>query len=279
MILTAILILGGVGLAFGVLIALANRRLWVWEDPRIDIVAQMLPSANCGACGLPGCRAFAEQAVEGKIAPAQCTVANDDSRQAIANFLGVEAGHAVKRVARLLCAGGTDVAVQRAEYRGLPTCAAAATVAGGGKGCAWGCLGLADCERVCDFGAIAMSDAGLPIVDPDKCTACGDCVEACPKSLFVLLPLEHRLLVQCKTLIGGDDALAQCRVACTACGKCVQDAAQGLISVASGVAVVNYDLIAEAAERAVARCPTGAIVWLSGAQFRQPGSQVVREAA
>jgi Na+-translocating ferredoxin:NAD+ oxidoreductase RNF subunit RnfB len=279
MILTAILILGGVGLAFGVLIALANRSLWVWEDPRIDVVAQMLPNANCGACGLPGCRAFAEQAVEGKIAPAQCTVANEDARLAIAGFLGVEAGHAVKRVARLLCAGGTDVSVQRAEYRGLPTCAAAATVAGGGKGCAWGCLGLADCQRVCDFDAIAMSDAGLPVVEPDKCTACGDCVEACPKGLFVLLPLEHRLLVQCRNLVNGDDALEQCRVACTACGKCVQDAAQGLISVASGVAVVNYDLVAEATERAVARCPTGAIVWLSGAQFRQPEGHVVREAA
>ena len=279
MILTAILILGGVGLAFGVLIALANRSLWVWEDPRIEIVAQMLPNANCGACGLPGCRAFAEQAVEGKIAPAQCTVANDDSRRAIAGFLGVEAGHAVKRVARLLCGGGSDVAVQRAEYRGLATCAAAAAVAGGGKGCAWGCLGLADCARVCDFDAIAMSDAGLPIVDPDKCTACGDCVEACPKSLFVLLPLEHRLLVQCKNLVGGDDALEQCRVACTACGKCVLDAAPGLISVTSGVAVVDYDLIAAATEQAVARCPTGAIVWLSGAQFQRPESQVVREAA
>ena len=124
-----------------------------------------------------------------------------------------------------------------------------------------------------------MSDAGLPVVDPDKCTACGDCVEACPKGLFVLLPLENSLLVQCRNLVNGDDALEQCRVACTACGKCVQDAAQGLISVASGVAVVNYDLIAEATERAVARCPTGAIVWLSGAQFRQPESHVVREAA
>ena len=279
MILTAILILGGVGLAFGVLIALANRSLWVWVDPRIEIVAQMLPNANCGACGLPGCRAFAEQAVEGKVSPAQCTVANDDSRRAIAGFLGVEAGHAVKRVARLLCGGGSDVAVQRAEYRGLATCAAAAAVAGGGKGCAWGCLGLADCARVCDFDAIAMSDAGLPIVDPDKCTACGDCVEACPKSLFVLLPLEHRLLVQCKNLVGGDDALEQCRVACTACGKCVLDAAPGLISVTSGVAVVDYDLIAAATEQAVARCPTGAIVWLSGAQFQRPESQVVREAA
>lgn len=265
--LSAVLILGGVGLVFGVFIAIANKRLWVWEDPRIDIVSQMLPNANCGACGLPGCRAFAEQAVVGKVAPSQCTVSSDTSRDQIANYLGVDAGEAVKNVARLLCGGGSDVAGYQAEYRGLPTCAAAAAVAGGGKGCAWGCLGLADCERVCDFDAIQMSEFGLPVVDIDKCTACGDCVEACPKGLFEVRPVNGGLLVQCKNLIGGDEALESCKVACTACGKCVQDAADGLISVTSGVAVLNYDKIALADSRAVLRCPTGAIVWLSGAQF------------
>ena len=267
MILQAVLILGGVGLVFGVFIAFANKRLWVWEDPRIDVVAQMLPNANCGACGLPGCRAFAEQAVAGAVAPAQCTVSGDAARDQIAQYLGVDAGSGVKNVARLLCAGGADVAGYQAEYRGLPTCAAAAAVAGGGKGCAWGCLGLADCARACDFDAIHMSETGLPVVDVDKCTACGDCVIACPKSLFELRPLDAQLLVQCRNLISGDDALAQCRVACTACGKCVQDAAEGLISVRSGVAVINYDEIVRAEPRAVERCPTGAIVWLSGAQF------------
>src|SRR5450756_1756040 len=240
--LLAILILGGVGLVFGVFIAIANKRLWVWEDPRIDIVAQMLPNANCGACGLPGCRAFAEQAVEGKVTPAQCTVSGEAAREQIASYLGVDAGEAVKNVARLFCAGDDDVAGYQAEYRGLPTCAAAAAVAGGGKGCAWGCLGLADCERVCDFDAIEMSETGLPVVDIEKCTACGDCVGVCPKSLFVVQPIDHHLLVQCRNLVSGDDALAVCKVACTACGKCVQDAAAGLISIATGVAVVNYDL-------------------------------------
>jgi Na+-translocating ferredoxin:NAD+ oxidoreductase RNF subunit RnfB len=266
-ILTAVLVLGGVGLVFGVFIALANRRLWVWQDPRIDVVAGMLPSANCGACGLPGCRAFAEQAVEGKIAPAQCTVSPPEARDAIAAYLGVDAGTAVRRVARLLCAGGTDVAVQRAEYRGLSTCSAAAAVAGGGKACAWGCLGLADCARACDFGAITMSATGLPVVDPVKCTACGDCADACPKLLFTLLPEDQHLLVQCRSLIGGDEALEECRVACTSCGKCVMDAESGVVSIASGVAVVNTELMSLATPKAVSRCPTGAIVWLGGAQF------------
>jgi ferredoxin len=124
-----------------------------------------------------------------------------------------------------------------------------------------------------------MSDTGLPVVDPAKCTACGDCVEACPKELFVLLPVDSHLLVQCKNLLAGDEVLEQCQVACTACGKCVQDAAPGLISVASGVAVVNYELNAQADRHAVERCPTGAIVWLSGAQFGRPPSLAGSEGA
>jgi Na+-translocating ferredoxin:NAD+ oxidoreductase RNF subunit RnfB len=267
MIVSAIMILGGTGLFFAIFIAFANKKLKVWEDPRIDVIAGMLPQANCGACGLPGCRAFAERAVAGTIQPSECTVSNEDGIKAIAHFLGVDAGQAVKRVARLMCAGGTDVAVQRAEYRGMSTCAGAAAVSGGGKGCAWGCLGLADCEKVCDFNAIRMSDTGLPIVDVAACTACGDCVEACPKGLFVIQPLAQKLLVQCKNLVLGDDVLESCRVACTACGKCVMDAAPGLISVASGVAVIDYSLMDKAEARATERCPTGAIVWLSGAQF------------
>jgi electron transport complex protein RnfB len=227
----------------------------------------MLPQANCGACGLPGCHAFAEQAVEGTVEPSKCTVSAVDRVREIADYLGIDAGDVTRRVARLMCAGGTDVAVQRAEYRGLGTCAAAAAVAGGGKGCAWGCLSLADCARACSFGAIRMNDAGLPVVDPALCTACGDCVDACPKVLFAIHPVDHELLVQCRNLVSGDDALESCRVACTACGKCVMDAAAGLISVASGVAVVDYSLVGEAEERAVERCPTGAIVWMRGEQF------------
>lgn len=263
----SISILAGVGLVFAILIALAYWRLRVYEDPRIDVVTSMLPGANCGACGFPGCRGFAEQAVLGKVKPAGCNVVSDDGAAAIAKYLGVDAGAANRRVARLLCAGGTNVAVQQAEYRGLSSCAAAAAVAGGGKACVWGCLGYGDCRVVCEFDAITMLPNGLPQVDPARCTACGDCVDACPKGLLQILPLDQHLLVQCRSLIEGDEVLASCTVACTTCGKCVMDAAPGLVSIDSGVAVVNYDKNALASPSATRRCPTGAIVWLDGAQF------------
>ncbi len=276
MIVAAVLIVGGVGLTFAILIALADRKLRVWEDPRIDTVASMLPNANCGACGLPGCRAFAEQAVAGVIKSSQCSVMDADGVAAVAAYLGVDAGTAIKRVARLMCAGGTNVARRDAEYRGLETCAAAHAVSGGGKSCAWGCLGLADCQVVCDFDAIYMNEFGLPVVDTVKCTACGDCVEACPKDLFTILPLDSKLLVQCRNLVGDDSVTSLCSVACTACGKCVQDAVPGLINVASGVAVVDYQLIDQATETATSRCPTGAIVWVHGAQFANSNRQLER---
>ena len=266
-VLGSVAILGGLGLTFGILIAVAQRKLRVWEDPRIDDVTNMLPGANCGACGYAGCRAFAEATIRGEAPPAKCTVMGADERADVAAYLGVDAGSAEKRVARLLCAGGSDVARQKARYDGIASCAAAVATTGGGKGCAWGCVGLADCAVACTFDAIAMSPFGLPVVDPDKCTACNDCVEACPLGLFTLMPIEHKLIVQCRNLLAGDAATDVCVVACNACGRCVQDAAPGLIEIRAGLAVIDYTKFEHANAHATARCPTGAIAWIEGAQF------------
>jgi Na+-translocating ferredoxin:NAD+ oxidoreductase RNF subunit RnfB len=274
-VLTSVSILGGVGLAFGTLIAIANRKLKVWEDPRIDTITDLLPGANCGACGLAGCRAFAEEAIGGSVAPAECTVLSRMEVEAVAAFLGVEAGQATKRVARLLCAGGSDVALQKAQYHGIESCAAAVAVGGGGKGCTWGCIGLADCAVACDFDAIRMNAVDLPVVDPEKCTACNDCVEACPLDLFELMPVEQKLIVQCKSLLEGDESTELCAVACNACGRCAVDAAPGVIEMVEGLPVIDYTKNELADPSACDRCPTGAIVWVEGAQFGlgpEPGS-------
>lgn len=268
-VVSSALILGGVGTLFALVIALAQRRLYVWEDPRIDAVAGMLPGANCGACGQVGCRPFAEQLVAGHTEPATCTVLSADDREGLAAYLGVEVGSVIRRVARLLCAGGCDVAPLRAEYVGLQTCRAAAAVAGGAKACSWGCLGLADCVRSCNFDAMFMNPVGLPVVIPDRCTACGDCAEACPKDLYTLMPLAQQLIVQCRNLLEGGDAEAVCAVACTGCGKCAADAPAGLIEMRQGLAIIDYSRNGEAAREATRRCPTRAIVWVEGQQFAE----------
>lgn len=255
------LFMAALGIALAAVIAIANRRLYVFEDPRIDAVEELLPKSNCGACGQPGCRAFAEQAVAGAVVPAQCTVNSPDKAGAIAGLLGVAAGEIDRRVARLACAGGSHVAYTRARYAGLRTCRAAAVVSGGGKECAWGCLGLGDCVTACGFGAIRLDDHGLPVVASDRCTACNDCVEVCPKGLFSLESLSHRLWVACRNRADGDAAEAACEVACTACGKCVADAVPGLLRLANNLVEVDYDWNDKASRQLTDRCPTGAIVW------------------
>lgn len=261
MILTALAALGSLTFILAVMLVVANRKLYVYEDPRIDEVEDMLPHANCGACGYPGCRPFAEALVNGEALPGKCTVSSEAEREDIAHYLGVDMGAEEKQVARLACAGGTHVAVNRAQYRGIATCRAAAPVSGGGKGCFWGCLGMGDCEVVCDFDAISMNDHSLPVVDVEKCTACGDCVEICPKDLFSLQPVSRRLWVACKSLDEGDEVLEDCEVGCTACGKCAMDAPGNLIVMDNNLPKINYGLNHNT-RNPIERCPTGAIVWL-----------------
>jgi Na+-translocating ferredoxin:NAD+ oxidoreductase subunit B len=273
------LFMAGLGVVLASVLAVANRRLYVYEDPRIDEVEEMLPKANCGACGTPGCRPFAEAVVAGSIEPGKCIVNSREMTQAVADFLGVEVGHQEKRVARLACAGGSHVAYTRATYQGrLKSCRAAALVSGGGKGCTWGCLGLGDCGEVCQFDAIHMNKYSLPVVDADRCTACGDCVEICPKDLFSLHPVSHRLWVACKNQDNGDEGEAHCEVVCTACGRCAADAPEGLIAMERNLAVVDYEKNGLASKVAIERCPTGAIVWLDEKRGALKGAHARRVA-
>lgn len=255
--------MAGLTFVLGTLLVMANFWLHVPQDPRIDDVEDMLPHTNCGSCGFPGCRAFAEGLVAGEVLPGKCTVSASEDRERIAAYLGVELGAEERRVARLACAGGTNVARNHARYAGLSTCAAAALVAGGGKGCFWGCLGHGDCQLACTFDAIEMNEHRLPVVDEQKCTACGDCVRVCPKELFSLQAESHRLWVACRSLEAGEQILADCEVACTACERCANNA-PGLIRMEHNLPVIDYSHGAASAA-AIQDCPTGAIVWLDEA--------------
>lgn len=260
------------------LLVIAHRRLRVEEDPRIDHVEAMLPHANCGACGFPGCRAFAEALVKGDTVPAKCSVSTADGHTRIAAFLGVGVGSAEKRVARLACAGGSNVARQHALYRGWSSCRAAAVVAGGAKRCTWGCLGLGDCVAACKFDALRLNEHNLPVVDEAKCTACGDCVRVCPKDLFAVHPASHRLWVACKNELAGDGLLSDCEVACTACGRCAADAPD-LIQMQNNLPVIDYSR-EHAVRKPIERCPTGAITWIEadGRIIKGPASKkIVRD--
>ncbi len=260
--------------ALAAVLAVADQFLRVEEDPRLETTTELLPGTNCGACGAPGCAAFAEALINGENSPAGCTVADDGIRAQIAEFLGVDVGSAIKRVARLKCAGGEGNVERLGAYEGMESCRAAFVVDGGGRACTWGCLGLGDCDVVCDFDAIHMNSVGLPVVDLDKCTACGDCVDICPLDLYVIAPVEERLFVQCNSPLAGDAASALCAVACDACGLCAKDAPPGAVEMVRGLPVINHDV--EQTERSTWRCPSGAIQWLNGPQFADMDEKLPR---
>lgn len=263
----------GLGILLAGLLSLARKKLYVHEDPRIDEVEGMLPHSNCGACGTPGCRQFAEALVRGEADPGLCTVGKPDELASIASYLGVAVGEHEKRVARLACAGGSHVAHQRAIYEGLRSCRAAQLVSGGGKGCVWGCLGLGDCAEVCDFHSIYINAHSLPVVIDELCTACGDCVEVCPRNLYSLHPVSHRLWVACANQEKGPAAESECELICDGCGRCVVDAPEGLIQIKNNLAVIDYTRNELGSPVAIERCPTGAIVWLDAMQGAVKGRE------
>ena len=273
--LAASLALAALAVLLSGILLLAGRFLRVDEDKRLEKLVSLLPGINCGACGQPGCRSFAQALLSGEAVPAACSVSSEQARQRIADFLGVAVGEAERRVARLACAGDRNTARFLADYEGEPSCAAASVVDDGGKACAWGCLGLGDCERSCDFDAIDMSPSGLPVVNEANCTACGDCVRACPKDLFSIVPEQQPLWVACNNPLEGNDLLETCKVACTACERCVRDAPDWL-TLKRNLPVPIEGARGTPPRKAIDRCPTGAIVWMEngrahlGASARLP---------
>ena len=263
----AALIMTALGVLFALVLATAYRFLKVEEDARLEPLEELLPGTNCGACGQPGCHAFAESLLAGENQPGNCTVSGPDALDSIAGFLGVDVGGGEKIIARLACAGGASSVGDLAEYRGISSCRAAVLVNGGERDCTFGCLGLGDCDVVCTFNAIHMNSEHLPVVTPELCTACNDCVEVCPLDLFSLVPMSQKLFVQCSSPLEGDASRNRCTVTCDACGRCALDAAPGLIEMKNGLPVINTSLIATQDEAAIWRCPTGAIQWLDGQQF------------
>lgn len=279
--LTAGLALAALAVILSSILLLAGRFLQVVEDQRLERLVSLLPGTNCGACGQVGCRAFAQALLAGEELPAGCSVSSPGARRRIAQFLQVAVGAANRRVARLACAGDRHRAAALADYEGPSQCAAAAVVGGGGKACAWGCLGFGDCERSCRFDAIRMTPAGLPVVDEVRCTACGDCVDACPKDLFKIVPEQDPLWVACNNPLAGNQLLETCKVACTACGRCIQDARDWL-KLERNLPRRIDNTQGTPPRAAIDRCPTGAIVWFrqgkaeTGALARAPAASRIQ---
>lgn len=256
-ILIPVLILGALGLIFGVGLAVASKKLAVHVDPRLESINGLLPGSNCGACGGAGCFGFAEGLLSGKMSVDGCKVSEEAVKEKIAELLGQKLDKKVKRVAALHCNGGAKVK-DRFIYKGIGDCVAANLVLGGQKSCVFGCLGFGDCLRICPFGAIVMSGDGLPAVVKDKCKACNKCVVACPKKLFSLMPVTHNVYVACMSRDTGKDTLAVCPAGCIACGLCVKACKFDAIRVIDNLAVIDDKKCTSCGE-CVKACPVKTI--------------------
>lgn len=257
-ILIPVFILGGLGLAFGIGLALAAKKFCVTVDPRIDEIFTKLPGANCGACGMPGCLGFAEALIQGACTLERCTVTEESSRENIARILGLELKPKIKTAAVLHCFGGNKRAKDKFVYDGSKDCLTANLTFGGPKGCSYGCIGYGSCAKICPFGAISMNEENLPVVDETKCTACGKCVAGCPKKLFNLAAAAKIYAVRCKALDLGKKVMEVCSIGCIACRKCEKACPKGAIKVVDNLASIDYAICDNSGE-CFKVCPTKAI--------------------
>lgn len=241
--MAALVTMGGLGLFFAAILALADRKLHVEESPLMVHIVESLPGANCGACGSAGCHDFAVKLLDGKMQVTGCPVGGQALVARLAEILQVEASTGERQVVRLMCRGGVAAAaLKEARYVGPESCRVQALVSGGSKLCFFGCLGGGDCVEVCKFGALAMNADGLPQVDVGLCTGCGLCVKACPRNVLELHPLSRAVFVLCKNQDDPRTARQVCAVACTGCGICAR-AAGGAVVVQNNLAVIDYQAL------------------------------------
>lgn len=260
-IISALIILGGLGLIFGACLAVASRVLYVEKDARVSEIEEVLPGVNCGACGAPGCSGFASGIVENKYPVNGCTVGGDEVAQKVAAIMGVEAEAVLPKVVVVRCAGDVDNCSQRAIYHGIQDCRAAVLVGDGAKACVYGCLGMGSCVEACNFDALKMSEKGLPVVDEDKCIACGDCVEACPRSIMELVPRDQKVFIACMSKDFGKAVKSVCKVGCIGCSLCAnpKTTENEAITMEGKLPVVHHDRCGNSwldLKNAVNKCPT-----------------------
>jgi Na+-translocating ferredoxin:NAD+ oxidoreductase RNF subunit RnfB len=263
-VLFAVLSLSAIGVASAVILYFVAQKFKVIEDPRIDVVNEILPGANCGGCGLAGCRAFAEELVKtGDLSKLNCPVGGSDTMKQIASVLGLEAEEKEPMIAVVRCNGSRINAPQKVIFDGASSCAFAHALSAGESGCPNGCLGLGDCVVSCKFDAIYISpETGLPVVSDEKCVACGACVTACPRKIIELRKKgkkDRRIFVSCVNTEKGGPAKKNCSVACIGCGKCVKECPYEAITLQNNLAYIDYEKC-KLCRKCAPVCPTGAIL-------------------
>ncbi len=238
-ILTAVLLLAALGLLAGLILAVASILMAVPKDEKAEALCDLLPGANCGACGYSGCAGYADAMANHGAKVGLCSPGGEAVAKATGEFLGVS-GDVERKTALVRCAGCDDVTARKLEYHGLKSCRAATQFYGGDWLCNYGCLGYGDCVAACEYGAISVKD-GLAYVDASLCRGCTKCVSACPKKLIVMAGSATRSVVRCSSRDKGPKTRAACKVGCLGCGKCTKVCEHDAVQVTNFLASIDPD--------------------------------------
>lgn len=254
-----LIVLAALGIIFGIALAMVAARFVVKSDPKVDLVREVLPGANCGACGFAGCMGYAEAVVGNPdVAVNLCAPGKSAVAEKIADITGKKAEKVDPKIARVFCQGGKSLSQRKFIYSGVQDCTAAVLAAGGDKSCEFGCLGYATCMRACPFDAITMSSDNLPLISQEKCTACGKCVAACPKQVIEIAQASKAVVISCHSRDKGIDVKKKCQVGCIACGICVRACPVDAIKVDNNLARIDHAKCIVCG-LCIKKCPTNAI--------------------
>ena len=162
-ILIALVALGGLALIFGLILGYASVRFKVEEDPLVEQIDQILPQTQCGQCGYPGCKPYAQAIADGDVIN-KCPPGGDATIKKLAELMGVEA-------ISLDAAHGEEDVKKVAFIREDE------------------CIGCTKCIQACPVDAILGAAKQMHTVIVDECTGCDLCVDPCPVDCIDMIPL------------------------------------------------------------------------------------------
>lgn len=233
-------IIGSIGLLVGIVLIWASIKFAVETNPMVEEVIEVLPGANCGACGYAGCSDFAEKVVREEAILEGCPVGGFDVAKQIGTKLGKEVKEAEKVYPFVRCNGGVHC-IDKIDYIGIDDCKAVMMISDGEKGCSFGCMGRGTCVRACPFGAITMGDDRLPRINKNMCKSCGICVNECPNSILVLANESEKVHVLCRSRDKGKAVKAVCEFGCIGCRICAKNCPEEAITVSDFLAEIDQE--------------------------------------
>jgi electron transport complex protein RnfB len=234
-----ILIVTGIGLLAGVILTVASKFMAVKVNDAVAKVRDVLPGANCGACGYAGCDDYAAAlATDHTVKANLCTPGGSSAALAVSKVLGIKFESVEGKYAIVKCFGTFDKTRYIMDFKGIQSCNANKMFYRGRGACSRACLGYGDCVKACGYGAISLVN-GVAVVDKRKCVGCSVCVKKCPNHLISIVPSGSTTYVGCSSPDNGARTHKICKAGCIACRKCEKVCKFDAISISNNTAVID----------------------------------------